>query len=317
LETRAGYVAVGGFVLLLVAGLVAAVLWLGKFTTGQEFSRYDVLFKGDVTGLQLDGPVRFRGIPVGRVADIRIDPETQDAVRVTIEIRRGTPVREDSQASLEFQGITGVLYVLINGGEKSAPLLPETAKPPYPVIASKAGKFEGLFQGAPDLIAHLNDLVTKVTALFSEENRTSIDTTLKNLATVTDNLSKQGGGLDRLLTEGTGTVQHISTMAQDFDALANDLRGEIKGAGGDAKAAIVDLRTMTKSLTRLSDQLNSMLVENRAPIRDFTTTGLYETTQLITDLRQLAATLSRVVQQFERDPARFLFGDRRQGFEAQ
>jgi phospholipid/cholesterol/gamma-HCH transport system substrate-binding protein len=316
LETRAGYVAVGGFVLLLVVGLVASVLWLGKFTTNQEFAHYDILFKGDVTGLQLDGPVRFRGIQVGRVQDIRIDPG-QDAVRVTVEVRRDTPIRADSEASLEFQGITGVLYVLITGGSTVKPMLPRPQAPPYPEIASKAGKFEGLFQGAPDLIAHLNDLVGKVSALLSDQNRASIDATLKNLATVTQTLSEQGGGLDRLLSEGTKTVRHISTMAQDFDAVANDLRGEIKATGGDAKSAIVDLRTMTKSLTRLSDQLNSMLTENRAPIRDFTTTGLYETTQLITDLRQLAATLSRVTQQFERDPARFLFGDRRQGFEAQ
>lgn len=317
METRAGYVAVGAFVLLLVVALVAAVLWLGKFTTNQEFAHYDILFKGDVTGLQLDGPVRFRGIPVGRVEKIRIDPETQDAVRVTVEVRRDTPIRTDSRASLEFQGITGVLYVLIDGGTASAPLMEHATAEPYPLIASKAGKFEGLFQGAPDLIAHLNDLVTKVSALFSDENRGSIDATLRNLATVTDALSKQGGGLDQLLSEGTDTVRQIGIMARDFDAVANDLRGEIKGAGGDAKAAVVDLRTMTKSLTRLSDQLNGMVAENRAGIHDFTTTGLYETTQLITDLRQLTATLSRVTQQFERDPARFLFGDRRQGFEAQ
>lgn len=316
METRAGYVAVGGFVLLLVVGLVAAVLWLGKFTTNQQFAHYDILFHGDVTGLQLDGPVRFRGIPVGRVQDISIDA-VQDAVRVTVEVRRDTPVRKDSLASLEFQGITGVLYVLITGGSPSQPLLPNDKGRPYPQIASKAGKFEGLFQGAPDLIAHLNDLVTKVSALFNDENRTAIESTLLNIATLTETLSKQGGGLDKLLTNGTDTVDKIGVMAKDFDALANDLRGEIQGAGGDAKAAIVDLRTMTKSLTRLSDQLTAMLVENRAPIHDFTTTGLYETTQLITDLRQLAATLSRVTNQFERDPARFLFGDRRQGFEAQ
>ena len=316
METRAGYVAVGGFVLLLVAGVVAAVLWLGKFTTNQEFAHYDILFHGDVTGLQLDGPVRFRGIPVGRVQDIGIDAG-QDAVRVTVEVRRDTPIRADSKASLEFQGITGVLYVLINGGSPSAPLLPKAARQPYPQIASKAGKFEGLFQGAPDLISHLNELVTRVSALFSDENRTAIDSTLLNIATLTETLTKQGGGLDKLLTDGTDTVNKIGVMATDFDALANDLRGEIKGAGGDAKAAIVDLRTMTKSLTRLSDQLNAMLAENRTPIHDFTTVGLYETTQLITDLRLLAATLSRVTQQFERDPARFLFGDRRQGYEAQ
>ena len=82
----------------------------------EEFNHYDIMFSGDVTGLQVGGPVRFRGVPVGEVIDFKVDPEHIEQVRVTIQIKEGTPVRADSVASLEVQGITGVLYVLISGG---------------------------------------------------------------------------------------------------------------------------------------------------------------------------------------------------------
>ena len=74
METRASYIAVGAFVLVLVLGLVGFVIWVGKFRTQEEFARYDILFSGSVTGLQVDGTVRYRGVSVGRIIDIAIDP---------------------------------------------------------------------------------------------------------------------------------------------------------------------------------------------------------------------------------------------------
>ena len=79
METRASYIAVGAFVLVLILGLVGFVIWVGKFRGAEQFARYDILFAGSVTGLQVDGTVRYRGIPVGRIIDIRIDPRQHRA----------------------------------------------------------------------------------------------------------------------------------------------------------------------------------------------------------------------------------------------
>ena len=137
METRASYVAVGAFVLALAVGAIVFVIWLARFQGQLEYAYYDILFPGSVTGLQVDGTVRYRGITVGRVYDIRIDEENTELVRVTIEVQQGTPVKEDSVASLEIQGITGVAYVLLSGGSNDSPRLPETSEAPYPLIASK------------------------------------------------------------------------------------------------------------------------------------------------------------------------------------
>src|SRR5262249_48857796 len=152
METRASYIAVGSFVLALFVGLLGFVVWIGKFQGQVELARYDILFDGSVTGLQVDGTVRYRGIAVGRVTDIRIDPENIEKIRVTIEVKADTPVRTDTVASIELQGITGGTYILLSGGTQAMKGLPKTTTPPYPVIpstpAALAQRFHAVGPGA-------------------------------------------------------------------------------------------------------------------------------------------------------------------------
>ncbi len=134
METRANHLLVGSFVLLLIAGLVVFVVWLARFQFEAEFERYDILFEGRVTGLSVGSKVSLRGVPVGEVRDIGIDPDNVERVRVTIEVAAETPVREDTVASLEQQGITGVANILLSGGSQDSPPLVAAAGEPRPVI---------------------------------------------------------------------------------------------------------------------------------------------------------------------------------------
>ena len=112
METRASHIAVGAFELVLLVGLLGFVAWVARYTGQETYAYYDILYSGDVTGLNIDGPVRYRGIPVGRVVNMEIDPQDFDQIRITVEVLEGTPLREDSYATIEPQGITGVLYVI-------------------------------------------------------------------------------------------------------------------------------------------------------------------------------------------------------------
>lgn len=317
METRAGYVAVGGFVLLLLAGLVLFVLWLGRFQSEAQFAYYDIFFRGSVTGLQIDNPVRYRGVQVGRVVDMGIDEENIEQVRVTVEVRRGTPVKTDSVASLELQGITGVAYVQIAGGTREAPALPERADRPYPVIPSVPSRLEEIFEGAPDLVNRLNELVGRATLLFSEENVAAIGATLQNLERVTGALAATSGDMTRFLAAGAGAADQVRSMTAEFELLAKELRAGMGSLQSEGMETVEDLRETAAAFRGVARELERLIAENREPIRDFTVTGFYELTQLLTEVRLLVASMSRVSAQIERDPARFLFGDRQRGFEAQ
>ena len=181
METRANYVLVGAFVLLVVGGLIGFVIWLGKAQFDREFAQYKVLFRGSVTGLKEANPVRYRGVPVGSVTGIRINPENVEEVEVLIQVTRDTPIKEDTEASLEFQGITGVAYVQLSGGSQAMPPLEAGPDGEPPVIQSKPSQLEKVIKAAPELIQQFIVLVDRATQLLGEANQKSIAGTLDNL----------------------------------------------------------------------------------------------------------------------------------------
>ncbi|MDZ4737576.1 MAG: MlaD family protein [Rhodospirillaceae bacterium] len=317
METRASHVAVGAFVLALAVGMMGFVAWLANYSGDETYAYYDILYGGDITGLNEDGPVRYRGIVVGRVAELQIDPDNFELVRITIQVDATTPLRTDSFATIEPQGITGVLYVLLSGGSEGAEALPTTTEPPYPVIPSRPGKLAQIFESVPETLARATVLLEQITLLFSEENRAAITDTLANLQSITEKLDGSSGDVTALLTTGTEAAQNISKMSQAVETLANDLGQNVGQIGGNVDAAVSDLRSMSQSFTAVANQLDLLLTDNQQPISDFATIGLYEATQMLTEIRLLVAQLQRVAAQFERDPARFLFGDRQEGFETQ
>src|SRR5580704_4326668 len=134
METKANYVAVGAFVLACVIGLVVTILWLAGAQYSQEYSYYQTYFKGPVTGLGKGTITRYNGIEVGRVTDLQFNPADPQSVIVTLQVQPNLQIREDSEASIESQGLTGGTYVEISGGTAKSPLLVAKSGQKYPVI---------------------------------------------------------------------------------------------------------------------------------------------------------------------------------------
>ncbi|MDP7344884.1 MAG: MlaD family protein, partial [Alphaproteobacteria bacterium] len=166
METRTNHFLVGAFVLLLVAGLGAFIIWAVKADVDAEHTNYHVYFAGSVSGLSKVSEVRYRGVPIGTVTDIRIDPENVERVRVTLDVSGDTAIKEDSIASIEMQGITGIAIVQISGGRQSSPALQAQPGEVYPVIQSKRSSLEKLFSDTPELINRILTLVETVTRIF-------------------------------------------------------------------------------------------------------------------------------------------------------
>ena len=137
----------------------------------EKYARYDIFFKGSVTGLKTGNAVRYRGVPVGVVTDMGINPDNVEQVRVTIEVPHDTPVKEDAVASLEFQGITGVAYVQITGGTHDAAVLVKKNGQKRAVIPSKFSGIQEVLEAAPELINRIITLVESANKIINEETR--------------------------------------------------------------------------------------------------------------------------------------------------
>jgi len=340
METRASYLLVGTFVLALAAGLIVFVLWLAKFQFDVQFAQYDILYQGSVTGLKTGSPVRYRGVGVGEVIHVGLDPARPDRVTVTIEVDSLTPVRSDTVATMEIEGLTGGLYVLLGETKSGSPPLEKLEGQRRPVIASHPSSLQQVLEGAPELVQKVNLLLARAADLLNDGNRAEIGAILTNARTFTDALAERKDDIGTLIADAGATMAHLRGTASALEDMAAALKVDgsklvqsldrtltsvdIMAAGidrsvtetaSDARALIKDFRGTAKSFVSLSGELKKMVAENREGIRDFTSTGLSELSVLLIEMRGLVVALNRVTTDIERDPARFFFGNRQEGYE--
>ena len=340
METRANYLLVGGFVITLAAGLVVFVLWLAKFQFDVQFARYDIHYEGSVTGLKIGSTVRYRGVGVGEVIDVSLDAARPDRVTVTIEVESQTPVGSDTVATMEITGLTGGLYVLLGETKAGSPPLATPEGQPRPVIASRPSSLQQVLAGAPELVQKVNLLLARASDLLNDDNRAEIGAILANARGLADVLAERKDDIGNLIadagatmvhlrgtasaleemakalkTDGTILVQRLDSTLTSFDLMAGGINHSVTTTASDARALIADLRGTAKNFTALGDELNQLVAENREGIRDFTATGLSELSVLLIEMRDLVVALNRVTTDIERDPARFFFGNRQEGYE--
>ena len=134
METRAHHLLIGCFAIGAVVLTVVFLLWVGKIDFTKQHQMYDLKFEGSVSGLSKAADVLYNGIKVGEVIDLKLDEDNPNNVMVRIRVDRMTPVKEDSYAALETQGLTGVAAILIAGGSPKANPLTAAPNQEFPVI---------------------------------------------------------------------------------------------------------------------------------------------------------------------------------------
>jgi len=283
METKANHLAVGVFVLVAVAGFFAFVMWLGKTEIDREVDAYHIYFRGSVSGLTSSSTVRYRGVPVGSVTDIVIDPNNSEQVLVTIEVTGGTPIKEDATASLEMQGITGLVNVQLGGGAKESPRLVAKEAQPLPVIASVPSAIEALFEDIPRAIVRFTDLVERATLLLSDENMQAITDTLQSVRRLGDTLAESSDDVGALTADVAATAAEIRRAAEEMNTLVADIRERVpalldtttatlSAAEGAFSAVSANIDTLTgeaqASLSQLRANAETLTAETTATLRE-------------------------------------------------
>lgn len=328
METRASHLLIGSFVIIAVVALFAFVIWLARVDIDREVVLYDIDFEKSVSGLSIGGDVRYRGLKVGSVISIRIDPDDPTRARVRVEIDSRTPIREGDTAALRLQGITGVSFVDIEGASADSPPLTAKAAEEVPVIPSRPSQIDRLVQGAPQLINRATVLVEQITLLFNEDNRSLITGLLSDLKTLTGTLASRRENLERIIdnmdqasADIAVTVASLNELARKAELVLDESQGafaDLRGLLGntdamveaDLRPLIADIRGTAKSLSALAANANAILSQNKDTLNEFASDGLNEFTRFITETRLLVAGLTRIVDRFESDGARAFFRDR-------
>ena len=291
MEIRANYVLVGLFSLLVLLGAVGFTLWIGSRDKGVAMTSYDISFTESVRGLSVNNDVLFSGIRVGKVTEIKISRVTPGEVRVRVSVNADTPVREDSRASLEIRGITGISVVAISGGTAESPLK-DVAEEAVGTIQSEPSPLASVMNQVPDLISTATNLVRQMEKMFSDDNTRSVTDILASLSTISTTLASRADTVDRILVEA-------EKVANNFDVLitsAND-------------ALVTDVKSTTRAMNNIAKRVDSTLTMVEPGLKQFSTQGLSDMRMLMVEARNLVHVLTRVGQKLESDPRRFLFGE--------
>ena len=247
METRASYILVGSFVLGLFAAAFAFVVWLTSVQFEEVPKRFVIYFEGSVTGLAVASPVRYRGVPVGSVADIRIDPDNIERIRVTVEISAETPIKTDTEATLKLQGITGIAYILLSGGTQESQSLKPGPDKEIAVIPSRRSGLEQVLASAPELFEKAVILADRLTRLVDDRNLETIAKMLDDTQVLIGTLAARSGQLERLIDDAGATVDSLRRGSDSLAVLATELRAKIAPLTDQATGAMTDARaTMTR-----------------------------------------------------------------------
>lgn len=310
MEPKVNYVLVGLFVALLGSAVLAGILWLGKTDFRDVYDRYDAFMRESVAGLSVNSTVKYRGVDVGRVKEIALNPENPEEVRLTLEIVRGTPVKTDTVAVLQTQGLTGLATLNLTGGSRDTPPLRALEGQEYPVIRTGPSLFFRLDEaisrllsekGLTKLLADLDTAAKGASEILDEENRTRLKQSLKDLSDVAQIVSSHKEELDRGLTGATQSAENLAKLTASLNEQVPALLGRIN------KSASA-LQRLTDDMAQTSKAVGTVVNQAKPEVEQFSRQTLPETNLLVAELRELTRMMNRVVREIEREPNSLVFG---------
>ncbi len=308
MDRDANYVAVGAFVLLVIAMAVSFVFWYTDQRDKRSYERYEIYFPGTVSGLSAGSPVRYLGVDVGKVARIMIDPKQRNRVLVLADIESTAPIDGRTQASLSLQGITGLLFIDLEQDRKAtvAGTLPQGLN--YPVIRSAPSDFDVLLSNLPALTTHLVEVADRFNQVFSDEN-------VRSFKAILDNARLASERLPDTVREVQGLVAEVRRTSEEVEGAAADLRGIEAHAAPDIQSAVADIKQMSDHLAKTSDRLQHFVEDNEPEVSRFTHQSLPEFEQLLRESRQAARDFRDLSRSLKQNPSQLLYEPNYRGVE--
>lgn len=253
METRANYTLIGAFTVLGFLGILGFLLWFAQVELNRRFAYYDVYFP-DVSGLVLSSDVLFAGLPVGRVSEMELAPDSPLPVRVRLEVREDTPIRRDSVAELEVQGVTGVVLVAVSAGSQGAPLLAAAGSPEVPVIASSRSALQTLTDEGPQIIISLNSLAKDLSELLGAENQARV-------AAILSNVERSSGRLDQALDDVATATEAFGSLGKRVDSLGENADATLQRLTDAASQA----ETLFQAAGSTLQQIDGLVADSLSP----------------------------------------------------
>ncbi len=302
MENKSHALAAGAFVLLLTALLTALAVWLTRDT--RELRVYEIASKDEVTGLQAQASVRFKGVTVGKVSGIGLDPQASGQVLIRIAIDDSAPITSSTFATLGFQGVTGLAFVqLDDSGESKVALSPDGGASAR--IPMRAGLMAKLSSRGEKILQQLEESSSRVNQLLSSENQKKLVTAIGSLGQAADGLARlssvAGQALPALAQDGKATLQSF-----------NDSSARVGESADEVRASARSLRTVTERMNDKGGTLDQFDAAAAALVgtgQTLNTSTLPRTHQTLDDAARSVRQFGRTAAGVGENPQSLIFGN--------
>lgn len=302
METEGRYTLVGAVVLVVVALMTLAIIWLTGAADTIAYQTYTIYFRHQsLDGLAVGSPVKMRGIKVGVVDGYRFSNKQDEAVAVTARIDEGVPVHTGAVAFIKRNLVTGIAAIEITNGPSDSPLISNVPQGErYPVIAEGSSDIDKVATALSRLAVNGAQVLEKMNMLLSDENQRAISQTLANLNELSGHLAANKQNLDAAVQGIRDASDEFRLAGASIGQAATRAEGTIVSVGQNADAALKEATAAMEKLQRDAGQISGQ-------IQMLSETGTLEMTGISRDVRTSADVLTTAGQRLS-NPRAILFG---------
>jgi len=276
MENRLSYILVGLFVFVLLLAGVVSIVWLGNYSNEGSFKHYQVSTKESVSGLNEKAPVKLNGVTIGEVRGIKINPKNAEEVLVIVRVEESAPIKNDTYALIQPQGITGLSFIQLQGGTNESEALKTSNDPTnYAIIHSQPSTFSRLDKTITSLSAKAEVIFDRADQILNEKNLKNLESILENSAKISsstaktlENIEKHNQEISRILKEAVVFEKVAIEAATGVREMSYALRHAIDNTG------IQTLESIQNTMLHLDDKIKKgafdvdlLLKENLIPLQ--------------------------------------------------
>lgn len=308
MNNKVNYPLVGFFVFLGIFLIFGFIYWLLQPSNDIEMKKYAIEFEESVLGLNQDSEVKYRGISVGKVTSLKINPDNMQEVEVIVNIIKSTPIKEDTVAKLTAQGITGLSYINLSMGSKEAPFLTKKASDKYPVIKTAPSFFKEFGTSIGSVSTNMSETLLQLQKALNDENQMELAKILKSSASILSKLDKTLDEKTMLnLQESIKSINNVSKkvdiMTPNVDRLVNNSITWENNVSNSLASIMNSYQTIAASM----DKFHSSLDRGDFNVKEISTDIVPNLNHTLLDLQQLLISVDGIIEQYKRSPGDILF----------